>query len=162
MNLSAGVSREWAEQRYACEFHTAPFWLRDDLVFLGEIPETSLGEQMLTGSVIIGRRVVKDLLLDDSALVWKSGKGLVIFVGCGHSGIINIIEYAKRVAGEKRVQAVIGGFHLRSAPKETIKRVAEYLQAQEIPVIHPCHCTGHAANFLPNQVTIQTGSALEI
>ena len=31
--------------------------------------------------------------------------------GCGHSGICNIIEQAKKITGESKIYAVFGGFH---------------------------------------------------
>ena len=39
-------------------------------------------------------------------------KGLVILTACGHSGIINTINYAKKVTRINKIYAVIGGFHL--------------------------------------------------
>jgi len=44
------------------------------------------------------------LIKDDQALVANvEGKGLVIISGCGHAGIINTINYAKKLGGtEKR------------------------------------------------------------
>ena len=53
---------------------------------------------------------VNDFVLDDTAIVYKSSEGLVIIVGCAHSGICNIIEYAKEVCQEERVVDIIGDF----------------------------------------------------
>ena len=53
-----------------------------------------------------------DFLIDDSALVYKSDKGLFVITGCSHSGICNIIEYAKEVCSEDRIIGCIGGFHI--------------------------------------------------
>jgi 7,8-dihydropterin-6-yl-methyl-4-(beta-D-ribofuranosyl)aminobenzene 5'-phosphate synthase len=53
------------------------------------------------------------LIRDDQALVVNiSDKGLVILTGCGHAGIINTINYAKKITGIDRIHAIIGGFHL--------------------------------------------------
>jgi 7,8-dihydropterin-6-yl-methyl-4-(beta-D-ribofuranosyl)aminobenzene 5'-phosphate synthase len=40
------------------------------------------------------------------------GQGLVVLTGCGHSGIVNILRYARRLTGEDKLHAVVGGFHL--------------------------------------------------
>ena len=40
------------------------------------------------------------------------GRGLVVLTGCGHSGIVNILRYVRRLTGEDRLHAVVGGFHL--------------------------------------------------
>ena len=38
------------------------------------------------------------LILDDQALIVDvRGKGLVVLSGCGHSGIVNIVRYARQI-----------------------------------------------------------------
>lgn len=39
-----------------------------------------------------------------------SDKGLVILTGC--AGIVNPMNYAKKITGINRIHAVVGGFHL--------------------------------------------------
>lgn len=104
------------------------------------------------------------LILDDQALVANvRGRGLVVLTGCGHSGVVNILRYARRLTGEERVHAVIGGFHLSGPRFEGI--IAPTCEALgEIGVDHlvPCHCTGWRAThaiaaafpdaFIPNSV----------
>jgi 7,8-dihydropterin-6-yl-methyl-4-(beta-D-ribofuranosyl)aminobenzene 5'-phosphate synthase len=61
------------------------------------------------------------LILDDQALVLElAGKGLVVLTGCGHSGIVKIVRYAKKLTGIDRLYAVIGGFHLTGGLFEPI------------------------------------------
>jgi 7,8-dihydropterin-6-yl-methyl-4-(beta-D-ribofuranosyl)aminobenzene 5'-phosphate synthase len=40
------------------------------------------------------------------------GRGLVILTGCGHSAIANILRYGRKLTGESRIHAILGGFHL--------------------------------------------------
>ena len=51
---------------------------------------------------IEGKGLVHDpLIKDDQALVAKvEGKGLIVVSGCGHAGIINTINYAKKLLEE--------------------------------------------------------------
>ncbi len=65
--------------------------------------------------------------MDDSALVYKGNKGLFIITGCSHSGICNIIDYAKKVCQEKRVYGVIGDFHLFEK-NERLEKTIQYLK----------------------------------
>ena len=61
------------------------------------------------------------LILDDQALVASvRGHGLVVLTGCGHSGIINILRYVRKLTGEHRIHAVLGGFHLSGKAFEPI------------------------------------------
>lgn len=104
------------------------------------------------------------LILDDQALLLAvAGKGLVVLTGCGHSGIINIIRYAKKLTGLDRLYAVIGGFHLTGGLFEPIiPQTIAALKAEQPEVVIPAHCTGWRASsqlalqlpdaFIPNSV----------
>jgi 7,8-dihydropterin-6-yl-methyl-4-(beta-D-ribofuranosyl)aminobenzene 5'-phosphate synthase len=87
------------------------------------------------------------LILDDQAAVVNvRDKGLVIVTGCGHSGIVNIVRYARKLTGVERVYAVIGGFHLNGPLFEPIIPAACEALAEIAPeVIVPAHCTGWRA-----------------
>lgn len=87
------------------------------------------------------------LILDDQALVVNvSGKGLVVLTGCGHAGITNICDYARRLTGVDRLYAVIGGFHLTGPLFEArIGATCDALSALAPEVVVPAHCTGWRA-----------------
>jgi 7,8-dihydropterin-6-yl-methyl-4-(beta-D-ribofuranosyl)aminobenzene 5'-phosphate synthase len=70
---------------------------------------------------------------------------LVVITSCAHSGVINTLEHARRVAGESRVLAVIGGMHLTSATDDTIDKTVAALKAIKPTFIAPMHCTGNRA-----------------
>lgn len=91
--------------------------------FLGEIPTLNDFEQRHGfGSA----EDPVDLVLDDTALVYRGSEGLFVITGCSHSGICNIIEYAKKVCGEAKVQGVIGGWHLFKVDDVWKKRLPIY------------------------------------
>ncbi len=116
----------------------------DYLVFLGEIPRKFSLEQTDPGKRRIRHpdgRTEPDQLLDDSALVFRSGSGLVIITGCSHAGICTITEYAREVCGERRVVAIIGGLHLLSPSPSRLKKTGEYLQSLQLQTLCACHCT---------------------
>jgi metal-dependent hydrolase (beta-lactamase superfamily II) len=52
--------------------------------------------------------------------ILKGKKRLVVITGCGHSGIINILKYAKELTGSDRIYAVMGGMHLTGGTFEPI------------------------------------------
>lgn len=90
-----------------------------------------------------GAQFLADDVEDDQAIVLNvRGKGLVVLSGCAHSGIVNTIEHARRISGEDRVYAVMGGFHLARAPEEEIEQTVAYLQELEPQMVVPSHCTG--------------------
>lgn len=119
-----------------------PVWLTENLVFLGEVPRKNDFEALLSiGRITVSGETVDDYSRDDSALCYKSKKGLVIITGCSHSGICNIIEHAKNVCGDDRIVDVIGGFHLLDPPKRQIEGTISYFEKLGVDSIHACHCT---------------------
>ena len=87
------------------------------------------------------------LVLDDQAVIVNvRDKGLVVFTGCGHAGIVNITRYALALTGESRVYGVFGGFHLNGPMFEPlIGRVCADLSALQPQLVVPAHCTGWRA-----------------
>jgi 7,8-dihydropterin-6-yl-methyl-4-(beta-D-ribofuranosyl)aminobenzene 5'-phosphate synthase len=104
------------------------------------------------------------LIADDQcAIVNVRGKGLVVVTGCGHSGIINIIEHARTLTGVDTVHTVVGGFHLTGGLFEPIiPATIAALQRINPRYVMPGHCTGWSAThqlarampeaFIPNSV----------
>jgi 7,8-dihydropterin-6-yl-methyl-4-(beta-D-ribofuranosyl)aminobenzene 5'-phosphate synthase len=88
------------------------------------------------------------MVLDDQAIVMNvRDRGLVIFTGCGHAGIVNIARYALALTGESRVYGLFGGFHLNGPLYEPlIQRVCTDLGAMQPSIVVPAHCTGWRAN----------------
>jgi 7,8-dihydropterin-6-yl-methyl-4-(beta-D-ribofuranosyl)aminobenzene 5'-phosphate synthase len=96
-----------------------------------------------------GKWVADPDLLDDQALVvLVRGKGLVVLTGCGHSGVINTLEHARRLTGIDRVHAVLGGLHLSGADRAgRIDPTVDRLTEDAPDLIVPSHCTGWEAQF---------------
>lgn len=88
------------------------------------------------------------LVLDDQAIVVNvRDRGLVVFTGCGHAGIVNIARYVLELTGESNVYGLFGGFHLNGPMFEPlIDRVCADLAAMRPGLVVPAHCTGWRAN----------------
>lgn len=134
-----------------------PVWLSERLVFLGTISRRDKAPPSLLGYIVQARRIEKDAISDDSALVYKSEQGLIVFIGCGHAGVENIIQLAREVCGDERIHAVIGGLHLKYAGARRAKELGEYLVQEGIAHIFACHCTGGRKKGLPLQTHIGAG-----
>ena len=141
VRISAPMDQAKLKDRCNLILSKKPVSVSDNIIFLGEIPERNafekrkaMGEQTLKG------KVVDDFLLDDSALVYKREDGIYIITGCSHSGICNIIEYAKEVTKKERVLGIIGGFHLFEV-SEQVHQTIDYLSRNNVQDLYPCHCT---------------------
>jgi len=92
------ISEEKLSRNFELKLSKKPLWITEKLVYLGEIPRNSNFEnQTPIGQVYLNENWTDDYVIEDSALVYKSKQGLVIITGCSHSGICNIVEYAKYV-----------------------------------------------------------------
>jgi 7,8-dihydropterin-6-yl-methyl-4-(beta-D-ribofuranosyl)aminobenzene 5'-phosphate synthase len=88
---------------------------------------------------------VKDNLPDDQSLFIETEKGLVVVLGCGHSGVVNILDFISRLSGKKEIYAVIGGMHLLNADSTRIDRTIAAFRKYRVQIIVPLHCTGFVA-----------------
>lgn len=136
------IKEDKLRQHFDTNLSKNPIWLTDKLVFLGEIERTNDFENKTPIGVVKHKgETIDDYVLDDSALAYKTEKGLIIITGCSHVGICNIIEYAKKVCKEDRILDVIGGFHLLDPDEKVIESTCKYIKQNSIKDIHPCHCT---------------------
>jgi len=73
-----------------------------------------------------------------------------LLTGCGHYGISDIVEVAKKVIGTD-IKEVIGGFHLLEESDAVIQRHIVALQSFGVEHVLPTHCTGERAAVLLKQ-----------
>ena len=86
-----------------------------------------------------------DSIIDDQALLIDTPQGLVVVLGCAHSGVVNTLRYAAKLSGQGQVYAVIGGMHLLNASDERIEKTIEAFRDYGLQKIIPAHCTGDKA-----------------
>lgn len=84
----------------------------------------------------------EDNLPEDSSLVLDTEKGLVVVSGCGHAGIINTLEQARKQVRQAPIYAAIGGFHLFAATDQNLEWTAGKLKEMQIAHFLGAHCTG--------------------
>ena len=131
------------------EKHSPSLWMGDSVLVTGEVPRMNDFEKGFPNhySEIDGRMENDPLIRDDQAIILNiKDKGLVVITGCGHSGIINILKYAKELTSEDRIYAVIGGMHLAGGTFEPIiSRTIDELTKLKPRFLIPCHCSGFQA-----------------
>jgi 7,8-dihydropterin-6-yl-methyl-4-(beta-D-ribofuranosyl)aminobenzene 5'-phosphate synthase len=115
-----------------------PYKISDKIFFLGEIPRISDFESKKTSFVL--EDGTPDYVKDDSAVAIVLPEGLFIVTGCSHSGIVNILEHAKKVTGIQNLFGVMGGFHLQNIDYQSNETVG-YMKANKLTHILPSHCT---------------------
>lgn len=92
-------------------------------------------------------KLVKDTHPEEHATCYiVKGRGLVVISSCGHTGIVNTIRTAMAATNVDRLHAVIGGFHLGTAPDDYIDHTLDEFEALDPDVVIPMHCSG--ASFI--------------
>jgi 7,8-dihydropterin-6-yl-methyl-4-(beta-D-ribofuranosyl)aminobenzene 5'-phosphate synthase len=92
-----------------------------------------------------GETYIVDSLRDDQSLIIDTSRGLIIVLGCAHSGMINTIHYAMEKTGKDKIHALIGGTHLDFLTPEQIEGSIEALKRLDVSLIGVSHCTGFRA-----------------
>jgi 7,8-dihydropterin-6-yl-methyl-4-(beta-D-ribofuranosyl)aminobenzene 5'-phosphate synthase len=88
---------------------------------------------------------IADEITDDQALLIETPQGLVVILGCAHSGVVNTLHYAAKLTGQDHIYAIIGGMHLLNASDERIEKTIEMLKEYDLQKIGLAHCTGDKA-----------------
>ncbi len=94
---------------------------------------------------------VQDEFVHEQNLLVTEGEIQVLFCGCAHNGIVNILKKSRELSG-RWPDAVIGGFHLMNpskkedADEELVRAVADFLKIPSTkngPTrYYTGHCTG--------------------
>ncbi len=95
------------------------------------------------------------MILDDfeheQSLIISEDNHHVLFAGCGHKGILNILAQAQKTISPNRITEVFGGFHLESRIEacktslNEIKNIAESMIFSQVKTYYTGHCTGDEA-----------------
>ena len=122
-------------------------------VFLtGEVPRRTPFEKPDPRLKIeVEGEITQDLLPDDQSLILDTDKGIVLILGCAHSGMINIIQYAIEKTKKDKFHAILGGTHLDFLTPEQLEESIRALKQVEIEKIGVSHCTGMRAAFRLHQ-----------
>ena len=141
------TQKEYEQAGAVFKFVESPLRLDENIYLSGPIPRLTDFEKVEDPFIIKTENGLEDdPVTDEQALVLSTNEGLVIITGCGHPGIINIINYAKKISGENKIEALIGGFHLHNVPPERFTNTISMLEENMIKHIIPMHCTGMEAS----------------
>lgn len=122
-----------------------PLWLSADIGITGPIPRRTDYEDTGGPFYLDPQARRPDPIDDDQALWIRTPRGLIVCVGCSHAGIVNTLQYVRRLNDGARIRAVIGGFHLIDADRRRVEQTLSALRQMAVDRLVPCHCTGASA-----------------
>jgi 7,8-dihydropterin-6-yl-methyl-4-(beta-D-ribofuranosyl)aminobenzene 5'-phosphate synthase len=143
---SAGIpfpQRELAPLGARFVFNTDFTEIAKGLYLTGKVPRmTSFEKNDSRLKVKKAGRYVQDIIPDDQSLVFDSKKGLVVVLGCAHSGMINTLNYITARLPAKKIHTVIGGTHMGFLAEAQLEETIEHLRRIPFKKIGASHCTG--------------------
>ena len=108
----------------------------------GEIPRETSFEDTGGDFFLDVACTKRDPIIDDQALYIESSQGIIVLLGCAHSGVVNTLNYVSELTRQVKVFTVLGGMHLLMASKERLEATADAFARYDVHVNGPCHCTG--------------------
>lgn len=141
------------------------YTLASDLILLtGEVERTTSFEQgfQWAEAKINGVWKVDPSRGDQAIIIKLKDKGLVVISGCADAGIINTVNYSKKISQTDKIHAVLDGFHLTGPLfEQIISPTIEEMKKIGPDYLVPMHCTGWDAinqfkEEIPDNVIINT------
>lgn len=108
----------------------------------GQIPRTNSFEDTGGPFFLDAALAQPDPLLDDQALFFDSGDGLVVVLGCAHAGVVNTLRHVVALTGCPKIHTVVGGMHLENASPVRMAQTLAALPELGVQRLIPLHCTG--------------------
>nr|KMM69835.1 hypothetical protein CPAG_06148 [Coccidioides posadasii RMSCC 3488] len=133
---------------------TSPHTVLDGMFLIsGEIPRITEYETGLAHAVRFDKSTGqwdKDEIIADERLLACNlkDKGLVIFTGCSHAGVVNASRHAVDLAGKNiPAYAIFGGYHLAGSEAAQIEATVKDLKALNPKILLPGHCSGWRVKY---------------
>ncbi len=112
--------------------------------------------------------LVTDPMTDEQVLVLETERGLVLFIGCSHPGVVSCLQHVQQRFPDKPLYALFAGMHLAGVKPERLDRTMDEFAACGLARLFPVHCTGveescrMKARFGSGCTLCQTGDTIVI
>ena len=128
--------------------HAGPVQLSPSVWLTGPVPRTHPERNWSApGRQRAGAGTAEDTIPEDASVIVDTPDGLVVVSGCGHAGVVNTVEYARKVVRAAPIEAAIGGFHLFAASDATLEWTGAKLKEVGVRHLIGAHCTGIEAVY---------------
>jgi len=140
-----------------------------NIALCGDIPSTIAFEGVPEGFYTGDEADMSiDMMKDEQMLIFDTDKGLCVFLGCSHPGVVNCLNYALKQFPGKKIDTLVAGMHLDSVSSLRLQMTMQTMLDLDIQKVIPLHCTGIFAitemkRFLGNRcLALCAGDSLEI
>lgn len=119
--------------------------INENMTLVGNIPlleEYPMTEKFFRRS---GTEWVEDRMDHEQFLVVEEERGIYVFSGCSHKGVMSVTARVKELFEGKRILGFIAGMHLYPLSEKKQEKIAEAICGLGIEMVFPVHCTGMKA-----------------
>lgn len=143
--------------------HINPSQVMPGLWTTGQIPrkydERNWSE--LGKMIDISGKMVEDSIPEDQSLFFDTENGIVLISGCGHAGLVNTLDYIKKIMPNRPIYKIIGGFHLLNLNEDKLEWTARKMEESGVKYFVGAHCTGLNSTYsIRNFMTLSSKNAL--
>ena len=147
-------SIQWSEEEMdviwpRIQFTSGKVQIFDHVTLIGDIPDL----EGYPATEQFWRRIEKedgsgetelipDTMSHEQVLVVEEEKGLYIFSGCSHRGVVPTLRHVQNLMPGKRIAGLIAGMHLYPASPAMRRKIVQEIAALDMDVVFPVHCTG--------------------
>lgn len=123
-------------------FTDKEYWLSDNIVVSGtidEIPGQEMTEYFYEKK---DGELIPDQMNHEQFLAINTDKGVFIFSGCSHRGVVPVLAHAKKLFPDRDILGLVAGMHLYNATSERRNKVIDEVMRLDVKTVMPVHCTG--------------------
>ena len=147
-NEMIGIRKDYEASGGKCIEHAEGFDIFPGAWLTGPVPRKYPERNWSPGGKVqTPSGIVEDNIPEDQSLVLNTSQGLVVVTGCGHAGVINILNFAKQRFPEEPVYGIVGGLHLFTASDEQLNWTGDKLKEFRVANLLGAHCTGIEAVY---------------
>jgi 7,8-dihydropterin-6-yl-methyl-4-(beta-D-ribofuranosyl)aminobenzene 5'-phosphate synthase len=122
--------------------------VEEGMFLTGEVPRKTSFEKLDPKLFVeTDGKTHPDVFLDDQSLILNTERGLLVVLGCAHSGVVNILNHVISKTGKDKFYAIVGGTHLDFLAPEQLEESIKALRKIHIERIGASHCTGMRGGF---------------
>lgn len=135
---------DWMHNRV--HYTKQPHMIEQGILISGEIPSSNYFEEVPQDFLMEKDGIItQDMMLDEQMLIVEDNHEIAIFLGCSHPGVVNSINYARKLFPDKTIKLLMGGMHLENVSSIRLQNTIQFLVDMNIQMVIPLHCTGFGA-----------------
>lgn len=122
--------------------HDGPAEIMPAVWVTGPIERVHDEQQFGAARMLVDGDWIQDTVPESQGLTIVTDEGHIVLLGCGHSGVVNLLEQVQSTIADAPIHALMGGLHLFNASDEMLGWTADRLRAIGVQHLMAGHCTG--------------------